>query len=281
MAGAYARGAVLHGRRSMSDSLHAVRAGAGPQLLLIHGSAADYTTWSIQLASPLRERFELVAYDRRLAAPTVEAHAADAASLVARPPVLIAGSSFGAVVALELVRSRPGLAAGAILIEPPMAAFDAPPDLGRAVHAALGGTRNAPEPGAFLAELDRRAAEAGGEAAGELFLRMVLGDASYERMPRAFQDRAKGKWAEIRADASALLAYRPRYAELPAVKTPVLLLGGARSAPYFRATLDALAAALPRARLEIVPGAGHMLHAEAPRRFAELLIGFADEIGIG
>ena len=284
----------------MSDSLHAVRAGSGPQVLLIHGSAADYTTWSIQLASPLRERFELVAYDRRLAAPTVEAHAADAAGLivpphrvggrrapptagvgVARPRVVRVGSSCGAGGALARVRPRPGLAAGAILIEPPMAAFDAPPDLGRAVHAALGGTRNAPEPGAFLAELDRRAAEAGGPAAGELFLRMVLGDASYERMPRAFQDRAKGRWAEIRADASALLAYRPRYAELPAVTTPVLLLGGARSAPYFRATLDAVAAALPRARLEIVPAAGHMLHAEAPRRFAELLIGFADEIEIG
>ena len=293
---------------SAENPLSVVRAGAGPQVLLIHGSAADHTTWSIQLASPLRERFALVAYDRRFTAPTVEAHAADAARLIAAPvwteggdggvrgsctgcrakrgvsggpAALVVGSSFGAVVALELVRTRPELAAGAILIEPPMAAADAPPDLGRAVHAALGGTRHAPEPGAFLEELDRRAAEAGGEAAGELFLRRVLGDASYERMPRAFQDRAKSKWAEIRADASALLAYRPRYAELPAVSTPVLLLGGARSAPFFRATLDALAAALPRARLETVPAAGHMLHAEAPRRFAELLIGFADEVGIG
>ncbi|MBK9033265.1 MAG: alpha/beta hydrolase [Myxococcales bacterium] len=49
----------------------------------------------------------------------------------------------------------------------------------------------------------------------------------------------------------------------------VRLLGGDRSAAYFRPTLTALAAALPRASLAIIAGAGHMLHAEAPRAFAE------------
>ncbi|HEX2687462.1 MAG TPA: hypothetical protein VHN14_12635 [Kofleriaceae bacterium] len=50
------------------------------------------------------------------------------------------------------------------------------------------------------------------------------------------------KWAEVRADSIALLAYQPRYAELGAILLPVLILGGERSAPYFRGTL---AAALP------------------------------------
>ena len=249
---------------AMPSGLHVVRAGQGPQVLFIHGSAADHTTWSIQLASPLRERFTLVAYDRRRDAQTVEEHAADAAELLVDGRALIVGSSFGSVVALELVRTRPELCAGAILIEPPMAASD---DLAAA-------------PAAFLAELDRRAAEQGGPAAGEHFLRTVLGDSAFERMPRAFQERSKQKWAEIRADSGALLEYRPRYAELAAVDLPVLLLGGDRSASYFRATLEALAAALPRARMEVVAAAGHMLHAEAPRRFAELLVSFAAEVGI-
>lgn len=248
----------------MSSPLHVVRAGHGPRILLIHGSAADHTTWSIQLASPLRERFTLIAYDRRGDAATVEDHAADAADLLADGRALVVGSSFGSVVALELVRTRPELCAGAVLIEPPMAAAD---DLAAAPHA-------------FLDELDRRATEQGGPAAGELFLRTVLGDAAFERMPRTYQERAKQKWAEIRADSAALLAYRPRYAELATVDVPVLLVGGDRSAPYFRPTLDALAAALPRARLSIVAGAGHMLHAEVPRRFAELLTAFAEQIQI-
>ena len=44
----------------------------------------------------------------------------------------------------------------------------------------------------------------------------VLGDAAFERMPRAFQERSTAKWAEIRADSRRLIAYRPRYAELAA-----------------------------------------------------------------
>ena len=238
---------------------HVVRAGTGPRILLIHGSAADHTTWSIQLASSLKQRFTLIAYDRA-PAETVEAQADEAVALLADDPApaLIVGSSFGAVVALDVIR-RHRVAAGAVLIEPPMGASDEVP-------AA---------PAAFLAAYDRRMAEQGGPAAAELFLRTVLGDAAYERMPRTFQDRAKAKALEIRADSAALLAYRPRYAELRAVTTPVLLLGGERSASYFRPTLDALFAALPDARFEIIPAAGHMLHAEAHRRFAEALTAFA------
>jgi pimeloyl-ACP methyl ester carboxylesterase len=164
------------------------------------------------------------------------------------------------VIALEVIRRRPQL--GALLIEPPMGATDDAP-------AA---------PAAFLAEYDRRAAREGGPAAAEFFLRTVLGDTAFERMPKAYRDRATAKHAEIRADSAALIAYRPRYGELASVQTPVLLLGGERSAAYFRPTLEALQRSLPRARLEIVPAAGHMLHAEASRTFAQLLFAFADEI---
>jgi len=150
-------------------------------VLLVHGSAADHTTWTIQLASPLRDHFGLIAYDRPIR-DSVAAHAADAASLIAGR-ALVVGSSFGAVIALELVRTRPELVAGAVLIEPPIAAADRPAATAQ-----------------FLADFDRVAAERGGPAAGEFFLRTVLGDDTFERMPRAFQDRAMGKWAEIRAD---------------------------------------------------------------------------------
>ncbi len=239
----------------MSVVLHVVRAGAGPRILLIHGSAADHTTWSIQLSSGLRERFSLIAYERRAGALSVEDHAADAAQLLADEPAVIVGSSFGAVIGLELLRSHAAVCRGAVLIEPPLAASDDVP-------AA---------PIAFLDEFDRRAAEQGGPAAAEYFLRFVLGDIAYDRIPELFQERSKSKFAQIRDDSAALIAYRPRYGELSRITAPVLLLGGQRSAPYFRTTLDALQAVLPHARLEIVPAAGHMLHAEAHRLFATLV----------
>ena len=234
-----------------------------PRLLLVHGSAADHTTWSIQLAGPLRESFVLDAYDRGTG--SVEALADEAAARIpGGEPTLAVGSSFGAVVVLELLRRHPGVLAGAVLIEPPMAASDDAP-------AA---------PAEFLGRFDQIAKTDGGPAAGEFFLRTVLGDAAYARMPKAFQERSKAKWAEIRADSEALIAYRPRYAELRSIATPVQLVGGEKSAAYFRPTLDALFAHLPDARLEVIRGAGHMLHAEAHRAFNEVVLRFAKDIGL-
>lgn len=242
--------------------LHVLTAGAGPRIVFVHGSATDAATWSIQLAprSTLKDHFTLISYTRR-STGSVEDHADDAIGLA---PALIVGSSFGAVVALEVLRRRPSGLRGGVLIEPPMAASDEAP-------AA---------PIAFLAEFDRRVTEQSGPAAAEFFLRTVLGDVAYERIPDAFRERSKQRWAEIRADSAALIAYRPRYAELASITTPVLLLGGDRSASYFRPTLEALRRALPDARLEIIRGAGHMLHAEAHRQFAELVTAFATQCGL-
>jgi non-heme chloroperoxidase len=232
---------------------------APDRLILVHGSAADRATWTIQLASaPLKARFDMVAIDRALH-DTVEEHAAD---LRQHAPAIFCGSSFGAVCVLELARQDPAGVRGMVLCEPPLPPSDDAPGV----------------PAGFLDELDRLAAEHGGEAAAERFLRTVLGDASYEKMPRMFQVRAKAQWPGIRADCGALARYRVRYAELPRVDVPAQLLGGERSAAYFRPTLEALAAALPRARLDALPGAGHMMHADASRGFAERLIAFADSL---
>jgi pimeloyl-ACP methyl ester carboxylesterase len=253
--------------------LHTVRVGSGPTVLLVHGSAAEHTTWTIQLASPLKQRFTLLACDRRGTAASplppgpgwqpVEAHADDLAALVDEP-VLAVGSSFGAVCVLELARRRPELLRGMILCEPPL-----PPD------------DDAPAvPDSLLGDLDALAAAQGGEAAAERFLRTVLGDPAYERMPKLFQARSKALWPQIRGDCHALGAYRVRYPELGAIRVPALLLGGERSAPYYRPTLDALAAALGDPRLEILPFAGHMMQADAFRRFNERLASFAAEVGL-
>jgi len=264
----------------MPASLHIVRAGDpvghpdAARVLLIHGSAADHSTWTIQLASSLREHLALIAYDRRgtgasaAADPdgdaTVELHADDAAAIAAEGgPVIAVGSSFGAVIALDLARRYPARVRGLILCEPPMAPSDDAPTA----------------PDGFHERFDQLVAEQGGEAAAEFFLRSVLGDAAFDRMPRAFQARSKALWRAIRADSRALDAYRPRYRELGAVAMPTLLFGGERSAPYFRPTLQALQAALPAARLEVLAGAGHMMHADAARTFNARIAAFADELG--
>ncbi|HVV84560.1 MAG TPA: alpha/beta hydrolase [Kofleriaceae bacterium] len=254
----------------MTPPLHVVRAGRGPTVVLVHGSATDHATWTIQIASSLTEQVRLVAYDRRGTgrspagdAPlTVERHADDLAALIAAEAeaeggaATVVGSSFGAAVVLEACRRAPARVRAAVLIEPPLAASDDAPAL----------------PVGFLPALDRLAGEQGPEAAAERFLRTVLGDAAFERLPRAFQARSKAQWTQIRADSAALAAYQVGYDRLGDVTVPVRLLGGERSAAYFRPTLEALARALPRATLVSIAGGGHMLHAEAPRAFHQQVL---------
>ncbi len=254
----------------MLAPLHVVRAGQGPCCVLVHGSATDLGTWIIQMASGLTEQVQLIAYDRRGAGRSVlpdgvpwlsvEAHARELADLIEAEggPAVVIGSSFGAVVTLELARQRPALVRGAVLLEPPLPPSDDAPS----------------SPTGFLEALDAIAAAQGPPAAAERFLRTVLGDDAWGKLPRAFQERSKQFWSQIRGDCRALEAYRVRYAELGAIEVPVLLLGGDRSASYFRPTLDALAGRLPRAELHVLKGAGHMMQAEAPRAFHDRLLTF-------
>ena len=257
----------------MPAALHVVSAGNGQTLLFIHGSAADHATWAITLASGLRTQFSLLAYDRRgcgksPAVPrfwTIEDHADDVMALLATRPLhdqrrpILVGSSFGSVVALDVARRFPAVLAGMVLIEPPMAASDRVPTI----------------PEGFLQHFDALAERQGGPAAAEYFLRTVLGDEAFEKMPRMFQERSKAQFASIRADSEALGRYRPRYESLRSCSVPTLLLAGAQSAPYFRPTVETLASVLPAAQLVTVANAGHMLHAQAPRTFAELVAAFA------
>jgi pimeloyl-ACP methyl ester carboxylesterase len=255
-------------------ALHVVIRGEGPTVLLVHGSAVDHRTWTIQLAS-LRDRVRLLAYDRRGAGRsplpegrdfvTVEEHAADAAALLEQHgggPAVACGSSFGGAVVLELVRQRPELLRAAALLEPPLPPSDDVPSI----------------PEGFMAHFEQLVAEQGGEAAAEFFLRAVLGDGPFERMPKPFQAQCKATWRAIRQDCLALGAYRVNYARLGEVTRPVLLLGGEKSAPFYRATLEALHRALGNARLEIFAGAGHMLHADVYRRFNERLLALVAEV---
>lgn len=246
--------------------------GQGPDLLLIHGTAAGKASWHA-LVRLLRDRFRLTTYDRRgtrgwpLAAdaepPSVEEHAVDAADIIrdrADGVAFVCAVSFGGAIALELMRQQPDLVRGAALFEPRLAAHD---DL-------------AGRPNPFLIEFERLVNEGNGEQAAELFQRRLLSDAFWERLPEAMKAQTRSAWRHIHCDLVANAAYRPRYAELDRIDIPVLLLRGGRSHSIFEATLHALAGALGRSRRKVIPSATHRLDGPAWHELAAALIELAE-----
>ncbi len=256
--------------------MHVVIRGDGPPVFFIHGSATDHGTWTIQLAQ-LRNSVRCVAWDRRGTGQsplpegcdylTVEEHADDAAALLREhgggKPRVVVGQSFGGVVALDLARRYPELVGSAVLMEPPLAASDSVP----------------PIPEHFLARYDELQRTEGGPAAAEFFLRSVLGDEAWERIPGPYRERSRALWRPIRQDIAALGAYAVRYAALRRVERPVLLLGGDRSADFYRPTLEALERSLGNARRETLSGAGHMMHADVFRKFNARLLEWLEAQG--
>ncbi|GAB4481765.1 MAG: 2-succinyl-6-hydroxy-2,4-cyclohexadiene-1-carboxy late synthase [Anaerolineales bacterium] len=84
----------------------------------------------------------------------------------------------------------------------------------------------------------------------------------------AAQNDARQMAKVIRALSPGLQA--PLWEFLPGLNFPLLLLAGEKDEKYARLTAQ-MAARLPAARLEIVAGAGHNLHAEKPKVVAKCL----------
>jgi pimeloyl-ACP methyl ester carboxylesterase len=242
--------------------------GSGPPVVFVHGTAGDAASLA-PLSQLLRSRARVTRYDRRgtpgwpaepEAASTAADHAADLADLVAHlggGPVHLFGTSFGAVVALELARRHPEWVRSAALFEPAAAGCEPAP----------------PATAALLAEFETWIARGEPERAAERFQRRVLGDAAWRRLSPEARQRARGLWRHIHADLAAIATWRVAADELRRLPMPFLLLRGGRSRDAFEAPVRALANVLPRARRATIAGAGHQSFTGAWRELADALAG--------
>jgi pimeloyl-ACP methyl ester carboxylesterase len=115
--------------------------GQGPLLLMCPGGDGD-PAGVTALAAQLSDAWTVVTY-RRGAHPTIAEHAVDAAVVleaVGGGPVAVFASSFGGLVALELVLSSPGAVSTLVVHEPPLLAVlpadDPAPAQMHAMHTA-------------------------------------------------------------------------------------------------------------------------------------------------
>jgi pimeloyl-ACP methyl ester carboxylesterase len=92
-------------------------------------------------------------------------------------------------------------------------------------------------------------------------------------MPRAI--RAMSEIPEpVYRDAVRCLTTFDRRADLARIAVPTLLIAGELDQAAPLRTMQRMAEAIPDARLEVVPGAGHLVHLERPAAFRAALLPF-------
>jgi pimeloyl-[acyl-carrier protein] methyl ester esterase len=264
------------GRGALRPSLHHDDLGAGPPVVLVHGwsSAAAVFAGEAALLAPSRRVVlpELRGHGRSAPAPfSLGDLARDVAALVealALERAVLAGWSLGAQVALAalpLVRAR---VAGLLLVAPTprfTACEGWPHGLpARSVEVLAHRVRR--DPARALARFDESMF-----AQGEL-------DADGRRRVAAFRAAAPLPDAAALQDGLGVLARDDLRAALPAADVPALLLHGAEDPICPAGASRAMAAAMPRARAEILPGLGHAPFLSRPGLLARAVLSFSPEI---
>ena len=256
--------------------------GAGVPLLLLHGFMGRGSSWGAHAAALARE-FRVVVVDLpghgRSETPSdparasVERSADDLAELLARvgcAPAHVLGYSLGARIALRLAATHPAVVRRLVL-ESPSAGIASETE--RAARRAADAER--------AARLERDGIEA---FVAEWEREPVL--ASLRDLPAARAERLR---AERRRNRPAGLAaslrgagqgsMEPLHARLGAIRAPTLVIAGALDTTG-RARAESVAAGIPRAKLEMIAGAGHRPDLESPAVFRSLVMSFLKESSV-
>jgi magnesium chelatase accessory protein len=256
--------------------------GAGPVLLLVHGTASATHSWR-DLMPLLAHHFTVIAPDlpghgftSALARPTPAGVAGALAALLAAldlSPALTIGHSAGAAIALtmadmQLARPQAIVSLGGALLPFPGMAGRLFPTMARMLFV-----------NPLMPELFAMRARVSGEVAA--FMTRSTGS-RLDAQGVMFYERLLHRSGHI-GGALALMAnwdLEPLERALPGLDLPILLLHGADDKTIPAKTAGKVAARLPRGRAHILPALGHLAHEEAPAPHADLILDFARETGI-
>lgn len=231
--------------------------GAGdplaPLVVVVHGSM-DRSAGLLRLSRRLDHDHRVVRYDRRgygrsadVGPPwTAEANIDDLeALLVMQPqtPAVVFGHSYGGNVALGLAARRPELVHAVVVYETPLSWLDWwPGDSAGAAAMAVA------DPG----------------DAAEAFMRRLVGDAVWERLPESKRAERRQEGAAMVGELADLRRAAPWNGDQ--IGVPVLALRGEHARPHHRAAVDGLDAMIDGCHSDMVLGAGHAgphTHADA------------------
>jgi 3-oxoadipate enol-lactonase len=242
--------------------------GAGIPLLFIHGWPHNRTLWAPQL-SGLPTQARCLAPDLRgfggssVQAPySIDQYADDLAAFLAMLGVeraVVCGLSMGGYVALAMLRRHRALLRGLILTS----------------TRATADTVEGKEKRARLIEFVR---DRGVEALAGRQLKAMVGETTFNSRPDVLE-----ALRQLRADAPSdgvigaleAMAARPDATSLlGGIDFPTLVVSGAEDSLTPPDEIRALAAAIPRSRLEVIQGGGHVCSYERPAAFNHVVTEF-------
>lgn len=237
--------------------------GAGRPLLLVHGFPLDHSMWSGQWT--LADRYRLIApdlpgfgqcelpQDDAASVLSMERLADDLAALAEAlgiaEPLTFCGLSMGGYVAWQFWKRHRDRLAGLILCDTRSVADSA--------EAAEGRRR-----------LAAQAIQSGAEVVASAMAPKLFSAETAARQPQLVEQIRQTMLSVKPATLSAALlgmAQRPDMtASLKEIDTPAVVICGQHDVISPPAEMQGIAAAMPRATFELIPGAGHMAPLEAP-----------------
>lgn len=253
----------------MNPTLHNVQLGDGPVLVLVHGFPFDHSMWQPQMEA-LAATHRVIVPDLPGFgdSPLVDGWTIDSAaaainqlldSLHVSEPVALGGLSMGGYIAMSFARQFPRRLASLILADTKSPADD----------AAARDARNA---------MIAKARGEGSAAIAQAMLPKLLGATAKAGHPE-LADRVRAMMVKQSAAsiAAALEALRDRPDATPglaAIAVPTLVIVGEEDEITPPKMSEALAAAIPGAKLEVIPKAGHLANLEQKQAFNAALIRF-------
>jgi pimeloyl-ACP methyl ester carboxylesterase len=245
--------------------------GSGPTMVLVHGSPADNRAWS-RVAPFLRDRFRLVmpdlpgygASDRVPDEP--KGRAALMGASVARliescgGEVVLAGHSYGGLVALQAALQARAGAVGRIVVFEPMFMRG----LQILGDPLLAGATD------YFGDYVRRV-DAGEDGAVRHMIDYWFGEDAYTRLPEPVRGYLNANAPRNVLDVRSSFADTATAEQLAGLSQPVLMVYGDKSPPVVPAMGRALLKLVAHARMEVLADANHGMLDFHPEAVARLI----------
>jgi pimeloyl-ACP methyl ester carboxylesterase len=234
---------------------------SAPLVALVHGSM-DRSTGMLKLSRQFDRAHRVVRYDRRGYGRSVPAHGMhpgpfdmahqvdDLLELLAGRPSVLVGHSYGGNVALALAAQHPHLVRAIAVYETPLS-WEAWWPVNTAGSAAVA---SAGDP----------------EAAAEVFMRRMIGDARWDALPERTRATRRIEGAAMVAELNDLRANRPWAADR--IRVPVITGYGSLGSPHHQRGMRHVADQIAGARVVELPDCRHDAPLSHAALFAERLV---------